>query len=214
MFITMSNKIVQLYDQFQFEGFKCLYGPEEEITGEQLKEITFSKLADFEFDNHIAIMADTHDYDKLDDVIDVIKTDILIHAGDFGTPESAMKSLKKFNGMFFGVLGNHDRQYAASFLPYLNYRFQMGYLVKRFTIDNTLVVHLRHENEGMENLIYDSPTQMAGLIIYGHSHKPVFFHKNRMTIVNPGILCDVGNNKPTMCLYSMNNPKESVFVVS
>lgn len=212
----MSNKITELYEQFTFEGFKCLYGPKEELTtGFPLQEIKFNEVKDFEFDNHMVIMADTHDYDKLDEVIESFngKVDTLIHAGDFGTPETTMKSLKKFDGNFYGVLGNHDRQFSAAYLPYLNYKFQMGYLTKRFLINSLISVHLRHENEGLENLVLESPTMMQGLIIFGHSHKPVFFHKRRMTVINPGILCDVGNNKPTMCLYSLNNPTESVFVV-
>src|SRR3989344_2243312 len=62
-----------------------------------------------------AIVSDTHgnaaNFKKVVSWLNKEDIKLILHAGDIGSPESLKESLEEFNGEFFGVFGNMDKDY-------------------------------------------------------------------------------------------------------
>lgn len=240
--------IYDFYEKLRFDRYECLFGLHHDIGYSDMhkfpvRDTYIDKKLFTSFMNRettVAVISDTHNYENIDQVISYINEyDIewLIHAGDIGSPYMLDK-LAKFKGQIVGVLGNHDRQYAADFLMKMREinqktpdKIVLGYdsLKTRILNHNFHVIH--EHNDVIEPLMYELTTTHVyndKTIVFGHIHRPMLFVKEREivgnyewtspVILNSGICCRKDNitldveSEPMFCLYNVKNPLWSVFV--
>lgn len=242
-----TKPIYDLYDKLRFDKFECLFGLHHDVGYNEGHKfpIPVTQLGDeitsgfVDPNMTVAVISDTHNYENIDEIIDYINTfnlEYLIHAGDIGSPYMLDK-LAKFNGAgVLGVLGNHDKQYAADFLlkmKEINEKDKDKICLKYDRLDARILGHgfyIIHEHT-IQPLI-DSLTTTSPFIdttiVFGHIHRPMVFRKeeeligihfnNSPIILNPGICCvkkDTTNEvekNPMFCFYNVKNPLWSVFV--
>jgi uncharacterized protein len=118
----------------------------------------------------IGIISDTHNLLRLEAVNALKGSDIIIHAGDIGSPE-IIERLKNIAPVY-AVRGNIDRSPWGNTLPITDIIEISGKFL--------YVLHNIHE--------IDVDPVAAGFdaVISGHSHKPNIENKNGVFFINPG----------------------------
>jgi putative phosphoesterase len=125
----------------------------------------------------IGLISDTHNH--LPDRISLIfkDVDLIIHAGDIGYSH-ILENLKNIAPVE-GVYGNTDIYSVSSILPsQLRLELEGLNILVRHDIGNIKMFHarFRSKNEGV----------MPDIIIFGHTHRPLFEKIQRTTYINPG----------------------------
>lgn len=130
----------------------------------------------------IGIISDTHmskHFSKLKEFIlkNFSDVDLIIHAGDYTSTE--VITLLKAHGNFVGVYGNNDKSKLRSLVSQKQI----------ITIEN-FKIGICHGDGPQKNTI-DNVTETfkdekLDIIIFGHSHKPCIFTKEKTMYLNPG----------------------------
>lgn len=149
----------------------------------------------------IAIVSDTHgnvaNFKKMVDWINKNNIQIILHCGDIGDPKSLKESLEKFEGKFYGVLGNMDRDYKILISEYNKI---LKCEVKEYTFETEIdgkkvaVNHFPEEGKKM------AESGKFDLVFYGHTHKPWLEKIKNCKLINPGELAGQ-SYKPTFAVY-------------
>ena len=157
------------------------------------------KLKPIELSNikKVLVVSDTHNnYLALENVIELEKPDIIIHAGDHEYDPDFLKN----NNIIF-VEGNNDYFGPKELILSINN-------LKIALIHGHKQYHPFHWHTKLENYFQD---ENVDLIIYGHSHKEVLDKQKRPWILNPGSIA-IPRNKSLTRTYaiiefdSTNNP--------
>ncbi len=181
----------------------------------------------------IAIVSDTHgnvaNFKKIVAWVNRENIGTILHCGDIGDVESLKESLADFNGKFFGVLGNMDRDFKIFVEEYNKIplgRSQTGEAhvkieekVLEIKIDNKFIA-ITHKPEHAKKL---SESNKYDLVFYGHTHKPCLARRSsclagrqvseggggenkECLLVNPG---EVAGQfyKPTFAVYDTATEK-------
>jgi uncharacterized protein len=120
--------------------------------------------------NRIAVVSDTHGHLE-PALMRALKTvDLIIHAGDLDGPD-VLKSLKTLSPVIV-VRGNMDRGVWAQDIPAMEIT----------TVSGTLV-HVIHDLTRMD---IDPASINVGLVISGHTHRPLVEEKGPVVYLNPG----------------------------
>jgi len=132
----------------------------------------------------IGVLSDTHDnlvyIKKAVNLFNREKTDLVLHAGDFVSPFTALEFLN-LNCTFAGVFGNNDGDKL-----YLRERFEnIGqlYPAPYITKVNQRNIVMLHKEKLIDALI---KSQKYEIIIYGHTHRLDLRKIGKSLIVNPG----------------------------
>jgi uncharacterized protein len=128
----------------------------------------------------IVVMADTHaeSIDQLPEELRfaIDKADMVLHLGDFTSPEM-LSELQK-TGNFHGIWGNHDGEAIQSQLKKSEdveiEGWKLGLIHRVFPLGSRL--RLRHCFKGLN----------VDAILYGHSHVPVIERDKGIIYFNPG----------------------------
>jgi len=130
-------------------------------------------------------MADSHDnMEKLDEAVELFnqeKVDMVLHAGDFISPLTALP-LSNLNPELLGVFGNNDGDRL-----FLRERFEaedVGQIKRnphQFTLGDRTIL-LMHQPRLLE-IIKSSP--IPDIVVYGHTHN-IELDEGPPLIVNPG----------------------------
>ena len=131
----------------------------------------------------IAIIADTHlkkDTGQLDRLmVEFGRTDVVIHAGDYGETWVLDYFQKHFN--FSGVWGNTDNAAIRSRVP-----------EKQIVKAGPYRLGVCHGHGQGKTTAERAYAHFAGdpvdIIIFGHSHQPMIYTKNKVLMLNPGSL--------------------------
>lgn len=121
-------------------------------------------------EKRIGIISDTHGLLREEAVHALKGSDIIIHAGDIGSP-GIIKELSRI-ARVAAVRGNVDRGEWAEELP-----------VKQLIEFEGLHIYVIHD---IKQIDIDPAASGAGIVIYGHSHKPVEKREEGIIYVNPG----------------------------
>lgn len=130
----------------------------------------------------IAILSDTHIRKHPEKIIKLIdkhfkNVDMIIHAGDYISSE--VVSILKKHKNFIGVWGNNDNDTIKSVLKEKELINLKGYRVG--------IYHGHGSNNNTANKAYEIfSNDKVDIIIFGHSHKPIIFTKNKTLMINPG----------------------------
>lgn len=116
----------------------------------------------------IGVISDTHGLLRPEAVEALRASDLIIHAGDVGTPE-ILEQLRQVAPVA-AVRGNVDTGRWALSLPHTSDIDFEGY-----------TIHVRHILSGPVGV----PDGVSG-VVYGHSHKPSVEHRGGVLYVNPG----------------------------
>ncbi len=114
----------------------------------------------------IGIISDTHGLIRREALERLEGTEMIIHAGDIGSPE--VLDVLKVVAPVVAVRGNNDRGEWARRLP----------KVKVVEIDDSRIA--------VVHILRDLDTAGLDCIISGHSHRASAKRKNRMLYLNPG----------------------------
>ncbi len=150
----------------------------------------------------IGIISDTHG--GLDICEKVIKEmgdiDLLIHAGDTYRDAKYIKDMFKID--VIGVKGNTDgfsKQDCEKIFDVLGKRF-----------------FLTHGHEygvkyNLDNLYYRALELGADIVVFGHSHIPLYTEENNIIFINPGSpLWPRGGSKPSYAILEIKDNKVKV----
>lgn len=130
----------------------------------------------------IGIISDTHinkHFSKLKDFLlkNLKEVDLIIHAGDYTDLE--VISILKEHKDFIGVYGNNDKSKIRNILPNKHIVILEGYKVGICHGDGP-------KKDTFDNVIDTFSGETLDIIIFGHSHKPCIFTKNKTLYLNPG----------------------------
>ena len=114
----------------------------------------------------IGIISDTHGLLRPRALASLEGSDLIIHAGDVGSPEilAALRAIAPVTA----VRGNIDTDPWATVLP------------ETAEVDRIYILH------NLRDLAIDPAARGYRMVIAGHSHKPGTFEKNGVLYVNPG----------------------------
>ena len=118
----------------------------------------------------VGVISDTHGLLRPEAVAALRGTDLIIHAGDVGTPEviDALRNLAPT----FVVRGNVDKAHWASALQ-MTVHVEVG----------RLQFHVLHD---ISELDLDPAAVGYAAVVYGHSHQPSIEMRERVLFLNPG----------------------------
>jgi putative phosphoesterase len=118
----------------------------------------------------VGIISDTHGLLRPEALAALRATNLIIHAGDIGSPE-ILEKLRKIAPLF-AVRGNIDRQPWADRLP----------------ASQTVLVgaHKFHVVHAISELAIDPVKACMAAVIFGHSHKPSIERRAGVLYLNPG----------------------------
>ncbi len=140
----------------------------------------------------VLVFSDTHQnlYNAID-VLEVFQNDMdmVLHLGDHDL--DAMELQKRFPDVpFHFVLGNND--YGGN-TPMQKMIFACG---KKLLLTHG---HRQRVYWGYDTLAYWAEEQGADMVLFGHTHRPMYDDKGRVTLLNPGSISMPrdGNGIPT-----------------
>ena len=117
----------------------------------------------------VGVISDTHGLLR-DEVFDAFhRVDVILHAGDIGTPE-VLKELRSVAPVL-AVRGNNDRGAWARRIP-----------EHRSTMIGEVRVYVLHDLKTM-NI---DPAGRFQVVVSGHSHRPSIEKRDRILFLNPG----------------------------
>ncbi len=142
----------------------------------------------------ILIISDTHidngDLTSLpSEVIEQAqKADIVIHAGDFTSPEM-LECLSNISSSFYGVYGNHDHSSIRKHLPQVQQIESEG---QKITL-----VHGDEWGRPRPSRLWREFHNQADLVVYGHLHLPLIVTFDGGHVVNPGSVNHPRSSRPS-----------------
>jgi hypothetical protein len=112
---------------------------------------------------------------------------LILHCGDIGSPEFLEESLQDFDGKFFGVLGNMDRDYKTLVSDYNKIKnVKIMERILEIPIDKKMIA-ITHYPETAKSLAESGKYK---LVFYGHTHKPweekIIAGAKDCRLINPG----------------------------
>ncbi len=160
--------------------------------------VAFNFLICYNFDMKILVVSDTHgNVGPLYTAIDREKPDALIHLGD------GLKDLSDVNysGQIYAVKGNNDFNVKLDAVAKLEY--------------NKCVILYMHGHEqkvkaGTDMLVRYAKIQGADIVLFGHTHTPVYFEQEGMIFVNPGALQNKENGTYAIIEFKDNKKMPSI----
>ena len=118
----------------------------------------------------IGIISDTHGLVRPDALAALEGTDLIIHAGDVGSP-AVLEELRAIAPVV-AVRGNCDRGEWADILPE-NEVVQV----------ESALIYVVHD---LQTLGLDAASAGIAAVVSGHSHEPALFRKGGVIYLNPG----------------------------
>ena len=118
----------------------------------------------------IGIISDTHGLLRPEAVRALAGVHHIIHAGDIGRPE-ILEELRTIAPVD-AVRGNNDKGAWAAAIP----------LYLALELDG-MSIHVLHDLKEMD---LDPRAAGFGVVVSGHSHKPMVMHRDGVQFVNPG----------------------------
>ena len=118
----------------------------------------------------VGVLSDTHGLVRSQALDALEGSDLIIHAGDIGSPE-VLEKLRMIAPVF-AVRGNNDREPWGQAIPLEE--------VVKVDIQSFYVLH------ELEHLALDPVTSEFSAVIYGHSHKPMAEYRKGVLYLNPG----------------------------
>jgi len=160
----------------------------------------------------IAIVSDTHgnvaNFGKAVQWIKKQNIKTIFHCGDIGSPESFEESFEGFEGEFFGVLGNMDRDYKILIEEYnriFGVKVREHIFEAEVASKRVAVTHFPTEAKKL------AQSGKFDLVFYGHTHraweeKISLPSGKQCYMINPGELA--GHfYKPTFAVYDTDTDK-------
>jgi len=150
---------------------------------------------------NIGIISDTHDnlalIKKAVTFFNRKKVDLVLHAGDFVSPFTALE-FKNLNCPIKGVFGNNDgdKLYLQEKFKVIGEIYPAPYIVK---INNKNVIML-HKEKLIDAL---AESQKYDIIIYGHTHQTDLRKIGKTLIINPGECGGWLTGKSTIALLDL-----------
>ena len=155
----------------------------------------------------IGIISDTHNNtDKIIKSVEFFnlrQAEIVLHAGDFSTPDSA-KHFSKLSGSFISVFGNNDFQ-EYDLTKVIDSFGIISHSPYNFVIDNKTFILTHYLYGNYQNSDY---------VIYGHTHKPKIQKVKNCTYINPGECCARRYGRSTVALLDTQTEKAQIFDIT
>ena len=134
----------------------------------------------------IGILSDSHDdhvnVQKVIDVFNESKVEMVLHGGDFISPSTACKFSQLEQAGFIGVFGNCDRERDSikSSVTAFGGEIYQGIYTGQIDRIRVFMTHCCHVVDDV------AASGLYDLVIYGHTHKRDIRKVEKAFIVNPG----------------------------
>ncbi|MBD1912401.1 MULTISPECIES: metallophosphoesterase family protein [unclassified Leptolyngbya] len=123
-----------------------------------------------ETDTLIGVISDTHGLLRPEAIDALAGSSLILHAGDIGKPE-ILEGLQAI-APTIAVRGNNDKGAWAEHIP------------EHETIEvGRVLIHVLHI---LKELTFDPKEKGIGVVITGHSHKPLIEEREGVLFLNPG----------------------------
>lgn len=152
----------------------------------------------------IAVFSDTHgDIKRCIHIIDSIKPDIVIHAGDCENDARALISMYP-DLKFYCVCGNND--FSRTFPPQVVFEADG----KKIFVTHGHEYKVKYEST--YTTLYEKAKEFnADLCVFGHTHIPYSDFREGMRILNPGSIryggtygvCEIENGRLKTCILEI-----------
>jgi len=156
----------------------------------------------------IGIISDTHDnlpqIRKAVEVFNREKVDLVLHAGDFVSPFTALE-FKLLNCPFTGIFGNNDgdKLYLREKYKEIGELYPAPYNVN---INSKNIIML-HKEKLIDAL---AEGQKYNVIIYGHTHQTDLRKIRKTLIINPGECGGWLSGKSTVALLDLESSEAKI----
>jgi putative phosphoesterase len=118
----------------------------------------------------VGVISDTHGLLRPEAISALSGSSLILHAGDIGKPE-VLQRLQAI-APTIAVRGNNDKGSWAEPIP------------ERETIEvDGVLIHILHI---LQELAFDPKEKGVGVVITGHSHKPLIEEREGVLFLNPG----------------------------
>lgn len=149
----------------------------------------------------IAIISDSHgnlaNFRRILNWLKIENINIIIHCGDIGSADFLKEALENFEGRFFGVLGNMDRDYKLDINRYqISEKASVKEKIEEVQVGEKKIA-FTHFPEAAKSL---AESQQYDLVFYGHTHKPWEEKIGKCILANPGETAGQFY-KPTFAVY-------------
>ncbi len=154
----------------------------------------------------IGIISDTHDnlkaVEKAVDRLNSLDLEMIIHAGDFIAPFTAI-ALKRLNAKLVGVFGNNDGEIAGLLkeLPELTNLAEFEHNKKKFVVYHGTIKSF------VDALV---KSRKYDVVITGHTHAPHVKEEGGVLLINPGALSGYSAEKRTFCILNLESMRAEI----
>lgn len=151
----------------------------------------------------IGVLGDTHeDYKSIDDAMKhFTDVDYIFHTGDHH--DDIEYIINRYKVKVLGVRGNCDWTGATE-------------ISKKFSSKRILLIHGHQYNVkfSLNNLYYKGQEENADMVIFGHTHLPLYVVENNMILLNPGSTGLPRGGSTKSCALIEINDKISVKLIA
>ncbi len=151
----------------------------------------------------VLVISDTHAFTSvIDGLIRAENPDVLFHLGDF---QADLKFSELKNSIpVYSVIGNCDDYYSSSLTPGAEICVDLEG-VRIFALHG----HTRGMRQDINRGIYAALEKEANVLLYGHTHIPMWDNIEGLTVVNPGTARARAVDNPTYAILNIENGKVS-----
>jgi putative phosphoesterase len=119
----------------------------------------------------IGVISDTHGLLREEAIAALRGSDLILHAGDVG-PRAIVERLREIAPVYV-VRGNTDGDEWARSLP----------ITEAVELGESVMAYMVHD---IERLDIDPRSAGVGVVVFGHSHRPMIEHRDGVMYFNPG----------------------------
>jgi len=147
----------------------------------------------------IGILSDTHNnttnIKKTIEIFNLRHVDMVCHAGDFSSTESAQLFIK-LKMPFIAVFGNNDFN-TYDLTKIIEPFGQINLAPYIFSIDDKSIM--------LSHYIVTENTKNINYVIYGHTHKAKIYKSGNTLFINPGEVCGYRYGNPSIAILNTDN---------
>jgi len=163
----------------------------------------------------IGIIADTHDrlqfIDKALKALNREEVDLVLHAGDYVAPFTALR-FKPLGAKMIGVFGNNDGDKNLLKARFDEIGAQIYGKFAEINVGNLKIALIHGEEDKLLRALINS--NYYDVVIHGHTHKAEKYVIGKTLVINPGEVCGYLTGKATIAILNVDKREAKIIDIS